>query len=149
MSKVEVSESDQLNLRKDSTDNEIGETYEDKGYSKIPLDQINLNTEPISITSGYNRTFIDNNIKSYIKVFLCFVVFAILIFTISILYGHFHYEKVEVNEKDGLKDKHLNKNLNIKNENNKTLSQTPIQSEKNQTINETINKNVTDDKKFR
>ena len=71
-------------------DNEIGETYEDRGYSKIPLDQINLNTEPISISNEFSHSLFDSNIKSYIKVFLGFIVFIIVIFIISILSGHFH-----------------------------------------------------------
>ena len=110
MSKVEISESGHLNNADDMDDNEIGETYEDRGYSKIPLDQINLNTPPISISNDFNHSFMDNNIKSYIKVFLGFVVFVILLFIISILSGHFHYEKVEINENDEMKNQRLNKN---------------------------------------
>ena len=49
MAKVEVSESSHLNFGNGLEEDEIGEVYDDKGYSKIPLDQINLNTEPISI----------------------------------------------------------------------------------------------------
>ena len=146
MSKVEITESDHLNIEKDTDDNEIGEIYDEKGYSKLPIDQINLNTPPISINSDYNHQFIDNNIKSYIKVFLGFAVFVILIFTISILSGHFHYEKIEENEKEITKNKNLNKNINIQKDN----SQIDIKSEKNKNINDFVNnKNVTNNKKFR
>ena len=128
MSRVEISESDNLKNQQnnDNDDNEIGETYEDKGYSKIPLDQINLNTEPISITNEYNHSLFDTNIKSYIKVFLGFAIFIIILFIISILSGHFHYEKEETNNDEN------NSKMNIRQEaqilNNQLL--------KNQTINE-------------
>ena len=138
MSNVEISESGHLNNSKDLNDNEIGETYEDMGYSKIPLDQINLNTPPISISNDFSHSFIDNNIKSYIKVFLGFVIFVILLFIISILSGHFHYEKVEKNENDINKKERLNKNLNDKQEDNSAIK-TPMQSDKNQTINDNNN----------
>ena len=138
MSNVEISESGHLNNTNDIDDNEIGETYEDRGYSKIPLDQINLNTPPISISNDFNHSFMDNNVKSYIKVFLGFVIFVILLFIISILSGHFHYEKVEINENDAIKNQRLNKNLNAKQENN-NANKTPIQSDKNQKINDNIN----------
>ena len=138
MSNVEISESGHLNNTNDIDDNEIGETYEDRGYSKIPLDQINLNTPPISISNDFNHSFMDNNVKSYIKVFLGFVIFVILLFIISILSGHFHYEKVEINENDAIKNQRLNKNLNAKQENN-SANKTPIQSDKNQKINNNIN----------
>jgi hypothetical protein len=138
MSNVEISESGNFNNSNDIDDNEIGETYEDRGYSKIPLDQINLNTPPISISNDFNHSFMDNNIKSYIKVFLGFVIFVILLFIISILSGHFHYEKVEINENDAIKNQRLNKNLNAKQENN-SANKTPIQSDKNQKINNNIN----------
>ena len=138
MSKVEISDSGKLNNYNDIDDNEIGETYEDRGYSKIPLDQINLNTPPISISNDFNHSFMDNNVKSYIKVFLGFVIFVILLFIISILSGHFHYEKVEINENDAIKNQRLNKNLNAKQENN-SANKTPIQSDKNQKINNNIN----------
>ena len=138
MSNVEISESGHLNNINDIDDNEIGETYEDRGYSKIPLDQINLNTPPISISNDFNHSFMDNNVKSYIKVFLGFVIFVILLFIISILSGHFHYEKVEINENDAIKNQRLNKNLNAKQENN-SANKTPIQSDKNQKINDNIN----------
>ena len=100
MKKVDISESP----------NEIIENDEDKdkGYSKIPIDQINLNTEPISIINDFNYSYLDNNIKSYIKVFLGFVIFVIFLLLISILSGHFHYEKPEISEK---------KDNNKKNEN--------------------------------
>ena len=138
MSNVEISESGHLNNTNDIDDNEIGETYEDRGYSKIPLDQINLNTPPISISNDFNHSFMDNNVKSYIKVFLGFAIFVILLFIISILSGHFHYEKVEINENDAIKNQRLNKNLNAKQENN-SANKTPIQSDKNQKINDNIN----------
>ena len=138
MSNVEISESGHLNNTNDIDDNEIGETYEDRGYSKIPLDQINLNTPPISISNDFNHSFMDNNVKSYIKVFLGFAIFVILLFIISILSGHFHYEKVEINENDAIKNQRLNKNLNAKQENN-SANKTPIQSDKNQKINNNIN----------
>ena len=137
MSNVEISESGHLNNTNDIDDNEIGETYEDRGYSKIPLDQINLNTPPISISNDFNHSFMDNNVKSYIKVFLGFAIFVILLIIISILSGHFHYEKVEINENDAIKNQRLNKNLNAKQEDNAT--KTPIQSDKSQTINNNIN----------
>ena len=103
MKKVDISESS----------NDIVENEEDldKGYSKIPIDQINLNTEPISIINDFNSSFFDNNIKSYIKVFLGFIIFVIILLLISILSGKFHYEKPEISENN-------NNNLS-KNENNK------------------------------
>ena len=140
MSNVEISESGHLNNSSNLDDNEIGETYEDRGYSKIPLDQINLNTPPISISNDFSHSFIDNNIKSYIKVFLGFVIFVILLVIISILSGHFHYEKVEKNENNINKSERLNKNLNDKQEDNNAIK-TPIQSDKNQTINDNNNNN--------
>ena len=91
MLKVDISESP----------NVLGENEEDndKGYSQIPIDQINLNTEPISIVNDFNHSILDTNIKSYIKVFLGFVIFVIILLLISILSGHFHYEKPEISEK--------------------------------------------------
>ena len=148
MSNVEISESGQLNNTKDLDDNEIGETYEDRGYSKIPLDQINLNTPPISISNDFSHSFLDNNIKSYIKVFLGFVILVILLFIISILSGHFHYEKVEKNESDSNKNQKLNNNLNIKQEDNSAIK-TPIQSNKNQTMNDNINNASNNNKNLR
>ena len=38
MSNVEISESYHLKPQQLTEDNEIGEIYEDKGYSKIPLE---------------------------------------------------------------------------------------------------------------
>ena len=137
MSNVEISESGNLNNYNDIDENEIGETYEDRGYSKIPIDQINLNTPPISISNDFSHSFMDDNIKSYIKVFLGFAIFVILLVIISILSGHFHYEKAEINENDAMKNQRLNKNLNVKQEDNAT--KTPIQSDKSQTINNNIN----------
>ena len=106
MKKVDISES-----------NEIGEIYDDKdkGYSKIPIEQINLNTEPIEIINDFTQSFFDTNIKSYIKVFLGFVIFVIILLLISILSGHFHYEKPEINESGN------NNNKNDENNNNKIL----------------------------
>ena len=147
MSNVEISESGNLNNYNDLDDNEIGETYEDRGYSKIPLDQINLNTPPISISNDFSHSFMDNNIKSYIKVFLGFAIFVILLIIISILSGHFHYEKVEINENDAMKNQRLNKNLNAKQEDNATKP--PIQSDKNQTINNNINNGDNNNKNLR
>ena len=105
MKKVDISEST----------NEIIENNEDldKGYSKIPIDQINLNTEPISIINDFSSSFFDNNIKSYIKVFLGFIIFVIILLLISILSGKFHYEKPEISE-----NKNNNNNLS-KNEKGK------------------------------
>ena len=104
MKKVDISES-----------NEIGEIYDDKdkGYSKIPIEQINLNTEPIEIINDFTQSFFDTNIKSYIKVFLGFVIFVIILLLISILSGHFHYEKPEIDENNN------NNNINNAEENNK------------------------------
>ena len=147
MSNVEISESGNLNNYNDLDDNEIGETYEDRGYSKIPLDQINLNTPPISISNDFSQSFLDDNIKSYIKVFLGFAIFVILLFIISILSGHFHYEKAEINENDAMKNQRLNKNLNVKQEDNAT--KTPIQSNQNQTINNNINNGDNNNKNLR
>ena len=104
MKKVDISES-----------NEIGEIYDDKdkGYSKIPIEQINLNTEPIEIINDFTQSFFDTNIKSYIKVFLGFVIFIIILLLISILSGHFHYEKPEIDENNN------NNNINNAKDNNK------------------------------
>ena len=98
MKKVGISESP----------NEISENDEDKdkGYSKIPIEQINLNTEPISIINDFNHGYLDSNIKSYIKVFLGFVIFVIVLLLISILSGHFHYEKPEFTENDNNNNVH-------------------------------------------
>ena len=141
MSNVEISESDHLKSIHYNEDNEIGETYEDKGYSKIPLDQINLNTEPITISNDFSYPLFDTNIKSYIKFFLGFIVFIIILFIITILSGHFHYEKDETNQYEIIKDNNLNKKMIIKQE--VDLNKTPIEFSKNITINETIINNNT------
>ena len=101
MKKVDISEST----------NEIIENDEDldKGYSKIPIDQINLNTEPISIINDFSSSFFDNNIKSYIKVFLGFIIFVIILLLISILSGKFHYEKPEISQNNN-NNNNLSKN---------------------------------------
>ena len=137
MSNVEISESYHLKPQQFTEDNEIGEIYEDKGYSKIPLDQINLNTEPISISTDFSYSLFDNNIKSYIKVFLGFVVFIIMLIIISILSGHFHYEKIEI------ENENLNNKIVVKRE--IELNKTSIQSYSNQTISENITKNISID----
>ena len=136
MSNVEISESDHFKTTQYNDDNEIGETYEEKGYSKIPLDQINLNTEPISITNDFSHTFFDTNLKSYFRVFLGFIVFIIVLFMISILSGHFHYEKVDMNEKENMK--YENKMI-LKQENN--IHGMPLNVPINQTLNLNDNKN--------
>ena len=130
MSSVEISELDHFKTTQYNDDNEIGETYEEKGYSKIPLDQINLNTEPISITNDFSHTFFDTNLKSYFRVFLGFIVFIIILFMISILSGHFHYEKVDMNENE--KIKYENKKILIQ-END--INETPLKVPINQTLN--------------
>ena len=137
MSNVEISESYHLKPQQLTEDNEIGEIYEDKGYSKIPLDQINLNTEPISISTDFSHSLFDNNIKSYIKVFLGFVVFIIILIIISILSGHFHYEKIE-NENENLNNK-----IVVKQE--IELNKTPIQYYNNQTVNSNTTQNISID----
>ena len=100
MKKVDISES-----------NEIGEIYDDKdkGYSKIPIEQINLNTEPIEIINDFTQSFFDTNIKSYIKVFLGFIIFVIILLLISILSGKFHYEKPEISQNNN-NNNNLSKN---------------------------------------
>ena len=135
MSNVEISDSNELKVRKDNEEMEIGELYGDKGYSKVPLDQINLNTEPISIVNDFNYSFFDFDIKPYVKVFLGFAVFVIILFTISILSGHFHYHKDDVHEIKDLKNVNIYK-IPLKEEDN--ISKSPIQPN-NQTINENIN----------
>ena len=121
MKKVDISES-----------NEIGEIYDDKdkGYSKIPIEQINLNTEPIEIINDFTQSFFDTNIKSYIKVFLGFVIFVIILLLISILSGHFHYEKPDINETNNNNNNNnnnaddnnqINNNENNNNNDNKIL----------------------------
>ena len=91
MARIEISESSYLKTTKDNDDNEIGQIYENKGYAKIPIDQINLNIEPISIINNFKNSFFNENIKSYIKVLFGFLVFIIIIILISILSSHFHY----------------------------------------------------------
>ena len=137
-SNVEISESDHFKTMQDD-DNEIGETYEDRGYSKIPLDQINLNTEPISISNEFSHSLFDSNIKSYIKVFLGFIVFIIVIFIISILSGHFHYEKIEPNENTVTENHNTNNNLNSKH------LKKSFQSLKNKALNESLINNNNND----
>ena len=115
MKKVDISEST----------NEVIENEEDldKGYSKIPIDQINLNTEPISIINDFSSSFFDNNIKSYIKVFLGFIIFVIILLLISILSGKFHYEKPEISENNNnnlSKNKKDKDNGDINNAENKS-----------------------------
>ena len=120
MKKVNISESS----------NYMGENEEDdgKGFSKVPIEQINLNTEPISIISDFNYNFFDNNIKSYIRVFLGFVIFVIFLLLISTLSGKFHYDKPEI---DG------NRNNN---QNNTNDSYENFNNDNN--INDTLNNNV-------
>ena len=124
MKKVNISESA----------NYMGENEEDdgKGFSKVPIEQINLNTEPISIISDFNYNFFDNNIKSYIRVFLGFVIFVIFLLLISTLSGKFHYDKPEIdgnrnNNQNNTNDSYENFNNDNNNDNN---------------INDTLNNNV-------
>ena len=118
MKKVNISESA----------NYMGENEEDdgKGFSKVPIEQINLNTEPISIISDFNYNFFDNNIKSYIRVFLGFVIFVIFLLLISTLSGKFHYDKPEIdNNSNNNKQNDTNnsyENFNNDNNNNDTLN---------------------------
>ena len=91
MSRLEITESSMLKYSKDNEDNEIGVIYDDKDYTKIPLDQINLNTEPISIINDFGNSLFNNSVKSYIKIIFGFIVFLIIIILISILANHFHY----------------------------------------------------------
>ena len=91
MSRLEITESSMLKSSKDNEDNEIGVIYDDKDYTKIPLDQINLNTEPISIINDFGNSLFNNSVKSYIKIIFGFIVFLIIIILISILANHFHY----------------------------------------------------------
>ena len=148
MSNVEISESDHLQNVQYNDENEIGETYEDKGYSKIPLDQINLNTEPISINNDFSHALFDTNIKSYFRVFIGFIIFIIILYTISILSGHFHYEKVDMNENGRMKTENK---MNLKQE--VEMPKTPLKSSFNQKLNHnsTLKKNPFDNrlKKFR
>ena len=91
MSRLEITESSMLKSSKDNEENEIGVIYDDKDYTKIPLDQINLNTEPISIINDFGHSLFNNSVKSYIKIIFGFIVFLIIIILISILANHFHY----------------------------------------------------------
>ena len=91
MSRLEITESSMLKSSKDNEDNEIGVIYDDKDYTKIPLDQINLNTEPISIINDFGNSLFNNSVKSYIKIIFGFIVFLFIIILISILANHFHY----------------------------------------------------------
>ena len=91
MSRLEITESSMLKSSKDNEDNEIGVIYDDKDYTKIPLDQINLNTEPISIINDFGNSLFNNSVKSSIKIIFGFIVFLIIIILISILANHFHY----------------------------------------------------------
>ncbi len=141
MSNVDISDYEHIKANQyNDYNNKVGEIYEEKGYSKIPLDQINLETEPISITNDYSYSIFDSNIKSYIKVFLGFIIFIIILFIISILSGNFHYEKVEMNENVGLNHRNFNK-INQKQE--VELSKTSIQLSNNQAQNANITNNNT------
>ena len=91
MSRLEITESSMLKSSKDNEDNEIGVIYDDKDYTKIPLDHINLNTEPISIINDFGHSLFNNSVKSYIKIIFGFIVFLIIIILISILANHFQY----------------------------------------------------------
>ena len=144
MAKVEMSESAYLKQPKEPEENEIGEIYGDKGYRQIPIDQINLNTEPISIINDFSHSFLDSNVKSYIKVFLGFVVFVIIILLISILSGHFHYEKPEIVEKNNANN---NKSINADNNNNDKNKEIPENKKLNlrRLINYDNHKKITDD----
>ena len=121
MKKVNISESA----------NYMGENEEDdgKGFSKVPIEQINLNTEPISIISDFNYNFFDNNIKSYIRVFLGFVIFVIFLLLISTLSGKFHYDKPEI-------DNNSNNNQNDTNDSYENFNND------NNNKNDTLNNNV-------
>ena len=104
MPKIDVLETSNLNQENNFEEEEIGESYGNRGYIKIPMDQINLNTEPISITN--NHSFLRNNIRTYTKVFLGFLAVFILLIIVSILASHFHHE-IEINK--------LNINNNVDN----------------------------------
>jgi hypothetical protein len=95
MPKIEMLETSNLNNENNFEEDEIGESYGNRGYIKIPIDQINLNTEPISITN--NHSFLRNNIRTYAKVFLGFLAVLILLIIVSILASHFHHE-IELNK---------------------------------------------------
>ena len=95
MPKIDILETYNLNDENNFEEDEIGESYGNKGYIKIPIDQINLNTEPISITN--NHSFLRSNIRTYTKVFLGFLAVFILLIIISILASHFHHD-IELNK---------------------------------------------------
>ena len=95
MARIEMSESSYLKQQRDNEENEIGELYGEKGYTRIPIDQINLNTEPISIINNFRQSLLNDNIKSYIKGVFGFLVFIIVIVLISILSSYFHSEKID------------------------------------------------------
>ena len=95
MPKIDILETSNLNDENNFEEDEIGESYGNRGYIKIPIDQINLNTEPISITN--NHSFLRNNIRTYAKVFLGFLAVFILLIIVSILASHFHHE-IELNK---------------------------------------------------
>ena len=90
MPKLDMLETSNLNNENNFEEDEIGESYGNRGYIKIPIDQINLNTEPISITN--NHSFLRNNIRTYAKVFLGFLAVFILLIIVSLLASHFHHE---------------------------------------------------------
>ena len=91
MAKLEISESSYLKVSNGIEENGIGEIYDEKEYSKIPIRQINLNTEPISIINNFRHSYFNDNIKSYIKCFFGIIIFIILLILISVLSRHFHY----------------------------------------------------------
>ena len=70
MAKLEISESSYLKVSNGIEENGIGEIYDEKEYSKIPISQINLNTEPISIINNFRQSYCNDNIKSYISGFV-------------------------------------------------------------------------------
>ena len=124
MKKVNISESS----------NEIGENEEDndKGFSKVPIEQINLNTEPISIISDFSYNFFDSNIKSYIKVFFGFIVFVIFLIVISTLSGKFHYDKPEIDNNSNNNQNDTNDSYeNFNNDNNNDTLNNNAKNESN------------------
>ena len=124
MKKVNISESA----------NYMGENEEDdgKGFSKVPIEQINLNTEPISIISDFNYNFFDNNIKSYIRVFLGFVIFVIFLLLISTLSGNFHYDKPEIDNNSNNNNKQNDTNNSYENFHNDNNNDTLNNNAKNE-----------------
>ena len=129
MAKLEISESSYLKISNGIEENGIGEIYDEKEYSKIPISQINLNTEPISIISDFSYNFFDSNIKSYIKVFFGFIVFVLFLIVISTLSGKFHYDKPEI---DG------NRNNNQNNTNDSYENFNNDNNNKNDTLNNNV-----------